>query len=299
MTVSTIISGFTDEVSDDLEIQVKALQELGWSHIDLRTVGGKNVSSLSDAEFDRVHQLLGEHGIEIACFGSTVANWGRDAGRDFELDMAEMKISLRHMTKAGVRFIRIMSYKLHRPLPLGSPEESLIIENIRKLVTLAEDQGVVCLHENCETWAGQSCLHSLKLLEQIDSAALKLVFDTGNPVAMLDVRGKEPYAYQDPLYFFDQVREHVAYLHIKDARRRDGAVNYCFPGKGKGRVEEILRRISEHNMKIPISIEPHVAVVFHDPSIEAGFEERWNNFIDYGNQLVTMAEGAGISFSRP
>jgi len=40
-----------------------------------------------------------------------------------------------------------------------------------------------------------------------------------------------------------------------------------------------------------------VAVVFHDPSIKAPFDERWNNFIDYGNQLVTMAEDAGIRFS--
>jgi len=297
MSISTIISGFTDEVSDDLEIQVKALQELGWSHIDLRTVGGKNVSSLSEAEFDHVHELLCRHGIEIACFGSTVANWGRDAGRDFEQDMIDMKNSIRHMTRAGVRFIRIMSYRVEEPLPLGSSLEAVIIDNIRQIVELAEDHDLVCLHENCETWGGQSYLHALRLLEQIDSPALKLVFDTGNPVAMRDVRGQEPYGYQDPLYFFDQVREHVAYLHVKDGRMVDGTMHYCFPGEGDGHVAEILRRLAGHQMSIPISIEPHVAVVFHDPSIKAPFDERWNNFIDYGNQLVTMAEDAGIRFS--
>lgn len=297
MSISTIISGFTDEVSDDLEIQVKALQELGWSHIDLRTVGGKNVSSLSEAEFDHVHELLCRHGIEIACFGSTVANWGRDAVRDFEQDMIDMKNSIRHMTRAGVRFIRIMSYRVEEPLPLGSSLEAVIIDNIRQIVELAEDHDLVCLHENCETWGGQSYLHALRLLEQIDSPALKLVFDTGNPVAMHDVRGQEPYGYQDPLYFFDQVREHVAYLHVKDGRMVDGTMHYCFPGEGDGHVVEILRRLAGHQMSIPISIEPHVAVVFHDPSIKAPFDERWNNFIDYGNQLVTMAEDAGIRFS--
>jgi sugar phosphate isomerase/epimerase len=260
-------------------------------------VGGKNVSSLSEAEFDRVHELLCRNDIEIACFGSTVANWGRDAGRDFEQDMIDMKNSIRHMTRAGVRFIRIMSYRVEEPLPLGSSLEAVIIDNIRQIVELAEDHGLVCLHENCETWGGQSYLHALRLLEQIDSPALKLVFDTGNPVAMHDVRGQEPYGYQDPLYFFDQVREHVAYLHVKDGRMVDGTMHYCFPGEGDGHVVEILRRLAEHQMSIPISIEPHVAVVFHDPSIKAPFDERWNNFIDYGNQLVTMAEDAGIRFS--
>ncbi len=188
----SIISGFTDEVSDDLGVQIKALRELGWSHVDLRTVGGKNVSSLTDDEFDRVHEQLAEQGITIACFGSTVANWGRDAFNDFDTDLAEMKRSVRHMRRAGVRSIRIMSYRVDEPVPLGSEIESRILFNIGELVKVAEDNGVICLHENCQTWGGQSYLHSLRLLEAVDSPALRLIFDTGNPVSMKDVRGEVP-----------------------------------------------------------------------------------------------------------
>lgn len=298
MKAPAIISGFTDEVSDDLVLQIKALKKLGWSNIDLRTVDGKNVSQLSDQEFDRVHHQLQNSGIDIACFCSTVANWGRDASRDLELDLLEMKTSIRHMKKAGVRFIRIMSYKIDRPVTLGSPVESTILGNIKRIVQLAEDNDIVCVHENCETWGGQSFEHSLRLIEEIDSPALQLVFDTGNPVAMQDVRGSEPYSYQDPLKFLQKVKDHVVYLHIKDAQWLNGTLHYTFPGKGAGKVREILSFINENTMEIPISIEPHVAVVFHDPSVQASFEQRWNNFIDYGNQLVTMAEDAGITFSR-
>jgi len=292
-----IISGFTDEVSDDLTLQIKALKELGWNHIDLRTVDGKNVSSLSDDEFDLVHQELAENDIEISCFGSTIANWGRDANISLDLDMAEMKQSIHHMQKAGVRFIRIMSYQIDSPVKLDSAHEAIVIENIGKIVRLAEENGVICLHENCETWGGQSYLHSLRLLERVNSPALKLVFDTGNPVSMRSIAGDSPYPYQDSLKFFQEVREHVAYLHIKDAKWVDNKLHYTSPGEGLGNVEQILRLVSEHNMGIPISIEPHVAVVFHDPSVKASFDERWNNFIDYGNQLVRMAEAAGITFS--
>lgn len=297
MTVHTIISGFTDEVSDDLTLQIKALKELGWGHIDLRTVNGKNVSSLSDNEFDRVYDQLSENNIEIACFGSSVANWSRSALDAFELDLREMKQSARHMKKAGVRFIRIMSYKVEHPIELGSDLETVIIENIKQIVEVAEDHGLICLHENCETWGGQSCHHSLRLLEKVDSPALKLVFDTGNPVSMKYIYGPEPYSYQDSYRFFKEVREHIAYLHIKDARLENGMAQYTFPGEGDGKVKEILRVIGENDMAIPISIEPHVAVVYHDPSIKASFEERWNNFINYGNQLVALAEEAGITFS--
>lgn len=297
MTASSIISGFTDEVSDDLSVQIKVLKELGWNHIDLRTVNGKNISALSDDEFDVAHEMLVENGITISCFGSTIANWSRDARNSLELDLEELNNSICHMKKADVRYIRIMSYKVDSPIGLESDFESLVVKNIREIVSIAEANGIVCLHENCETWGGQSYLHSLRLLEQINSPALKLVFDTGNPVSMQHVAGTEPFAYQDSLEFFKQVQEHVAYLHIKDAYREKNALRYTFPGKGDGKVKEILRYVSQNDMYIPISIEPHVAVVFHNPSIKAPLEERWNTFIEYGNQLVAIAEEAGIVFS--
>lgn len=297
MRMPTIISGFPDEVSDDPAVQIRALKMLGWNHIDLRSVNGRNVSSLSEKEFDHVLQQCAENDIEIACFGSTIANWSRNVRDSLELDMAEMKNAARHMNRAGVRFIRIMSYKVDTPVELGNALESIIIGNIKKIVHLAEDNGIVCLHENCETWGGQSCHHSLRLLEQVDSPALKLVFDTGNPVSMKDIVGAGPYGYQDSLKFFREVREHVAYLHIKDARRVNGKTDYTFPGEGQGRVREILGLLAEYEMPIPISIEPHVAVVFHDPTVEAGFEKRWNTFIDYGKRLIALAEEAGITFS--
>lgn len=293
-----IIAGFTDEVSDDLSLQIKALKELGWNHIDLRTINGRNISSLSDHEFAEVHHQLTENNIEISCFGSTVANWGRDAIASFDQDMLEMKNSIQHMKKANVRFIRIMSYKLDAPVPLGSDYEKVVIKNIKHIVRLAEENDIVCLHENCQTWAGQSCHHSLRLLEEVNSAALKLVFDTGNPVGMHYVKGAEPYAYQNSLRFFQEVYTHVEYLHIKDARWAGKHLHYTFPGEGTGDVAEILKMLADCNSDIPVSIEPHVAVVFHDPSVTAPFAERWNNFIAYGKRLEEMAGEAGLIFSK-
>ena len=293
-----IIAGFTDEVSDDLSLQIKALKELGWSNIDLRTVNGKNISSLSDYEFDKVHRQLAENNIEISCFGSTVANWGRDAITSFDQDMLDMKNSIQHMKKANVRFIRIMSYKLDAPVPLGSEYEKIVIKNIKHIVRLAEENDIVCLHENCDTWAGQSCCHSLRLLEEVNSASLKLVFDTGNPVGMHYIKDSEPYTYQNSLKFFQEVFTHVEYLHIKDARRIGESLHYTFPGEGMGNVPEILQLIGDKKMDIPVSIEPHVAVVFHDPTVTASFEERRDNFIAYGKRLEEMAGEAGLIFSK-
>ena len=297
MNTTSIISGFTDEVSDDLDIQIRALKELGWNHIDLRTVNGKNVSTLSDEEFARVHRTLEENGITIACFGSTVANWGREVNSDLARDLEELRTSIRHMQTAGVKYIRIMSYKVSEPEPLGTSMEEQVITSIRKITEIAEDSGVVCLHENCQTWGGQSHEHSLRLLEAVNSPALRLVYDTGNPVSMKDVSGSDPYYYQDSYRFYEQVKEFVDYIHIKDAVVENDQPRYVFPGEGDGKVREILKSVAEQRPGRPISIEPHVAVVFHDPSVQASLEERWSSFIDYGTQAVRIAEEAGIVFS--
>lgn len=293
-----IITGFTDEVSDNLSLQIKALKELGWNHIDLRTIDGKNVSSLTDREFDLIHKQLTENEIQISCFGSTIANWSRDALLSFDQDMLEMKNSIQHMQKADVRFIRIMSYKVDTPLRLGSDYEKTVIANIKEIVRLAEDNGIVCLHENCETWGGQSCHHSLRLLEEVNSPALKLVFDTGNPVNTRYIAGDEPFSFQNSVKFFQEVHEHVEYLHIKDANWVGDSLHYTFPGEGEGHVPEILGLIKKYDMDIPVSIEPHVAVVFHDPSVTTSSAERWDNFIDYGKRLAVMAKKAGIIFDQ-
>jgi sugar phosphate isomerase/epimerase len=297
LNTPSIISGFTDEVSDDLDVQIRALKELGWNHIDLRTVDGKNVSTLSDEEFARVHRKLEENGITIACFGSTVANWGREVNSDLERDLEELRTSIRHMQTAGVKYIRIMSYKVSEPEPLGTPMEEQVISSIRKIAEIAEDSGIVCLHENCQTWGGQSHEHCLRLLEAVDSPALRLIYDTGNPVSMKDVSGNDPYYYQDSYLFYERVKEFVDYIHIKDAVVENDEPRYVFPGEGGGRVREILKSVAEERPGLPISIEPHVAVVFHDPSVQAPFEERWSSFIDYGRQAVRVAEEAGIRFS--
>jgi sugar phosphate isomerase/epimerase len=293
-----IITGFTDEVSNDISRQIQALKELDWKYIDLRTVGEKNVSALSDQEFDLIYGQLDENNIRISCFGSTIANWSRDALTSFDLDMSEMKNSIRHMQKAGVRFIRIMSYKVETPLKLDSAYEKIVIKNLRRIIRLAEDSGVVCLHENCETWGGQSSQHTLRLLDEVNSPALKLVYDTGNPVSMRDIAGEEPFPFQNSLQYFLDVHPHVEYLHIKDARWVNGSLEYTFPGEGQGCVGEILGYLKKHDMDIPISIEPHVAAVFHDPRVTAEPEERWHNFIEYGKRFVKIAAGVGIIFNH-
>ena len=54
------LTGFADEAADTLAGQIKATKALGWKCIEARSVGGKNVHDLSEADFDKLRGGLAE-----------------------------------------------------------------------------------------------------------------------------------------------------------------------------------------------------------------------------------------------
>jgi sugar phosphate isomerase/epimerase len=290
------LTGIADEAAADLEGQIEAIRSLGWDYIDLRAVDGVNITNLPEPGFEALAERLDEAGLRVSSFCSEIANWGRRIDEPFDRDYAELRRAVPRMQRLGTRMIRIMSYRAPEGRVGEHPgEEEEILRRLRELSALAEAHDLLCIHENCETWGGQSPEHSLRLIEGIDSPAFKLVFDTGNPLATPDRRAAAPAGYQSTLDFYRQVREHVAYVHIKDGRLIDGQVHYTYPGEGEGMVREFLRELHRDGYDGGISIEPHTAVVFHDPSVKASPEERRHSFIEYGERTAALLKEAGYA----
>lgn len=64
--------------------------------------------------------------------------------------------------------------------------------------------------------------------------------------------------------------------------------DYTFPGEGDGRVRDILKDAIDSGYDGGISIEPHMAVVFHDKDSEANEEDMFNNYVEYGRRLEAL-----------
>jgi len=71
-------TGFADEAADSIEKQIQVTKELGWEYIESRNIDGTNLTDISDEKFEEVAEKLNEAGIKVNCFGSAVANWGKD-----------------------------------------------------------------------------------------------------------------------------------------------------------------------------------------------------------------------------
>lgn len=277
-------SGIADEAGQGIDAQVRAHLELGWSHIELRLVDGENVTAIAGSEFDRVVDAVEAAGLQVSCFGSAIANWARPITCDVAIDRDDLKAAIPRMHRMKCPFIRVMSYPNHPEEPF--PERDWRRESIKRmkyLASMAEDGGVVLVHENCSGWGGMSAENSNILLGEVDSPALKVVFDTGNPVTY----GQDAWAY------YLAVRDAIAYVHIKDAKRVDGEDVYVYCGEGEGHVREIVADLLEKGYDGGFSIEPHLAAVIHTGESVDDAGELYGSYTEYGRRLMAIVEEVG------
>jgi sugar phosphate isomerase/epimerase len=292
------LTGFADEAAGDIDGQIKATKELGWKYIEARNINGKNLHDITDAEFDQVCGKLEQAGVKINCFGSAIGNWAKKITDPFDITEAEVKRAIPRMQRLGAKIIRIMSYSL---LPGKGPDDQMAEERIRRLREIKKrfnEAGLEPVHENCGNWGGLGWNYTLKMLENVPG--LKLVFDTGNPVESEDFSRPEPRPRQSSWEFYAKVRPSIAYIHVKDGLWDEtaGKVTWTFPGEGKGDVKKILSDLVKTGYDGGISIEPHMAVVAHDPSVTNPDHIRFANYVEYGRRTRKILEKAGAKISQ-
>lgn len=296
------LTGFADEAAPDLATQIKATQELGWDYISARGIDGKNIHDLSDSEFDRAYGQLQDAGIRIAEFGSLIGSWSKNIQSDFTLTMDEVERAIPRMQKLGTEIVRIMSYAQE---PWGADQhEQERFDRLRAITTRFSEAGITAAHENCMNYGGFSSSHTLRLIEEIPG--LQLIFDTGNPVFQRDRSQAGPqrttegsasssYAWQDAWQFYQDVREHIIHIHIKDCRnpKADGEEpEYVFPGEGQAYVPAIVDDLKDRNYQGFIAIEPHVATVFHVQDGQSpDWQQCYDSYVSYGRAMESLITG--------
>jgi sugar phosphate isomerase/epimerase len=287
-----ILTGIGDEAGDTIDAQIQATQTLGWRHLEARNVEvpgypKANLHDLPDPAFDRVVDRLGQAGVSVFCFGSTIMNWAKKVADPFEVTLAEVQRTIPRMQRLGTRYVRIMSFKPGDDDDQTPPE---VFARVREVTRRFLDAGLQPVHENCMNYGGMSWRHALELLEK--APGLKWVFDTANPVFNPDRARPRPWPRQDPWEFWTHVRDHVAHIHVKDATWNPAKndADYNWPGEGQGRVRDILQDALARGYNAGISIEPHLAVVFHDASVKSSADAMQRSYVEYGRRLMQLLD---------
>ena len=293
-----ILTGIGDEAGNALSVQIAAAQELSWSHLELRNVEVPgfpvgNVHEIAEPAFELLCEMLATAGLGVAGFGSSIGNWASRIADPFEISLQQAARAIPRMTRLGCRIIRVMSYAIEKNADGSDAAEQFAPERFRRLRDLQarfQDAGIIMVHENCMNYGGMSIAHALETLENVPG--LRWVFDTGNPVFNED--RSHPGQRQDAWEFYQAVQPAISHLHVKDGvwnpDRND--CDYTLPGAGDAQVARILTDAKRSNYDGFVSIEPHLAVVFHatppqgnslDPVAKAA--EQYQVFVRYGQAL--------------
>lgn len=297
-------TGFADESAKDLAGQISATKELGWSNIESRCIDGVNIHDLSDAAFDAAYGQLAAAGIQVNCFGSAIANWAKQIDQPFDASLAEARRAIPRMRRLGTKLIRIMSFAVRKDASgqvLAEQHEQERFRRVRELHRMFSDAGITPVHENCMNYGGMGWTYTLRLIENVPG--LKLVFDTGNPTMSDDhsvAVGSDGFRPKQSTWeFYRNVREHIAYVHIKDGKMgADGKHVHTMAGDGAGDVRRVLADLLARGYDGGISIEPHIAAVFHDASVASPEDRMRASYLAYGRLVMRLVDEAQPKAAR-
>lgn len=243
MTGRYILSGFSDEISPDLEEQLTQLKKLGIRYFEIRGVGDKNVSDLTQDEARDVRAMADRYGIRVSSVGSPIGKI--KITDDFEPHLEKLAHVILLSKIFETRFIRVFSFFIPEGAdPADFREE--VMARMRAMTQLAEREGVILLHENEKGIYGDTAPRCKDLLDTVNSPALRAVFDPANFVECGQSTYPEAY---------DLLNSYVVYIHIKDAL---GMGRVVPSGYGKGKIEMLLRAFADKGYEGFLSLEPHL-----------------------------------------
>ena len=238
-----ILSGFSDEIAPELDLQLAAIREWGLSHIELRAADGVNVSDFSTEKGKEVKNKLAGAGVSVSSIGSPIGKIGVE--EDFAPHLEKLKRTLEIQKELGAPYLRMFSFYI----PQGRAPEDFREEVLDRVGRMAEEAAAwdsVLLHENEKGIYGDSAPRCKELLEAFYGPHFKAVFDFANFVQVG----------QQTLPAYELLKPYVEYVHVKDAKWGTGAVVPA--GQGDGHVKDILTDLIGGGWKGFLSLEPHL-----------------------------------------
>lgn len=241
------ISGFSDEISAELDKQIKVVKENSMSYISLRNIDGKNIGEYSFEEFkEKIFPKLKKNNVKVSSLGSPIGKIFIDDERSYENQLKILKELCRIAKLTKTEYIRIFSFYIKNGEHKKYKEN--VIKKLKKFAQIAENEGIILIHENEKDIYGDTFQRCKEIIIEVNSPSFKIAFDFANFIQ----------CGEDTLKAYELLKDDIVYIHIKDANYEDGQNVVC--GTGEGKIKEILSDIIlKRSYKGFLTLEPHLA----------------------------------------
>lgn len=197
----------TDGISRELEYALSVMNEFGLTQAELQFLWDKEVGDLSDAQLDRAQRLVQAHEVEVSCisrhiFGGLALSDLSEAAPAYRAHLDALGRCIDMALALDCQLVRIMSFKKEMIL-FGSQGAEVwnvaggVWDKTRELiggaVQIAEDRGVTLVVETGNNAITNSAWLACKLIDEIGSQRLKLLWDPANALYCAEVPFPEGY----------------------------------------------------------------------------------------------------------
>jgi sugar phosphate isomerase/epimerase len=242
------ISAFADEISPDLDEQIRVCKGLGIGHIELRAAAGKNVLDFDAALRKTVREKLQAGGMGVISIGSPIGKVKLNEPWPAHFDRFKVAVEMAEYFSAPL--IRLFSYYPAKgeAFPAGRDE---VLRRMQLKADYVKDHPVTLVHENEKGIYGEGGPACLAILKAVNSPKLRCAFDFANFVQAGD----------DNLKNWELLKPYVVHFHIKDYKRDTKKVVPA--GQGDGNLQPILEDAYRAGYRGFFSLEPHLKVAGH------------------------------------
>lgn len=249
-----LISGFTDEIDQDLTTQLESMKKLDMRYMEMRGVDGNNLIFHTKDKVKEIKKRLDDAGVKLSALGSPLGKIGIEDSFEKHMEDFKQAVEIAHMMEA--KNIRMFSFYV--PEGKGSNYKEQVFDRLGQFVDYAKANDVVLLHENEKGIYGEMAAECLELMKAFGGEHFKAIFDFANFVQ----------AKQDTMEAYQLLKQYIAYIHVKDAIWETGQVVPA--GMGAGNVEAILKDLYANGFAGFLSLEPHLFNFTGFASLERG-----------------------------
>ena len=256
MDKKIIISGFADEIDPQLDVQLKVVKDLGMEYICFRAADGKGVAEYTlDEVKESILPRLNAAGVKVSSLGSPIGKIDIDDDAAYEKQLAQLDTLCGICNLLDCKYIRMFSFWMLNKNPDEWKDE--VLKKLRGFADVAAKYGVVLIHENEKDIYGDTAARCKVILDELASPYFKAAFDFANFVQ----------CGENTTECWELLKEHVAYIHSKDAVAGKNENVVCATGDGK--IPEILKKaIREDGYEGFLTLEPHLVLFATLQSLE-------------------------------
>ena len=218
-------------------------KDFNFDGIEIRGLGADIFSVKSNpftgAQLQKTVSKLKKLNLEIPCLSSGACLKYADKAEE---NFREITEYAKLANKLGASFIRVLADL--EPMPEGEVDDSIVIEQLKKLVPVAEEYNVTLLVETNGVYSDTKRLKSL--LDKVGSRKAAALWDMHHPYRF---KGETP---EETV---GNLGEYIKYVHTKDSVCKDGKIEYKLMGEGDMPIKEMLEALKNIGYNGYVSLE--------------------------------------------